>query len=73
MGEHICQHCWRNMQIQSKSFWNQCNISRDFPGDNVKKTGLYRYVYDLSVDYDTIGVDDILDIHKYLMSKHDTK
>ena len=39
----------------------------------MKKTGLYRYVYDLSVDYDTIGVDDILDIHKYLMRKHDTK
>ena len=33
----------------------------------MKKTGFYRYVYHFSVDYDPIAVDDILDIHKYLM------
>ena len=27
----------------------------------MKKTGLYGYVYDFSVDYDAIAVDDILD------------
>ena len=27
-------------------------------------------VYDFNVDYDTIAVDDILDIHKYLMKKN---
>ena len=27
------------------------------------------YVYDFSVDYDVITVDDILNIHKYLMKK----
>ena len=26
-------------------------------------------VYDFSVDYDATDVDDILDIHKYLMKK----
>ena len=46
------------------------NISKDFSVDNVKKTGLNGYVYDLSVDYDPIAVDDILDIHKYLMEKN---
>ena len=25
------------------------------------------------VDYDTINVSDIVDIHKYLMRKHDVK
>ena len=45
-------------------------ISRDWPVDNMKDTGLNRYVYDFSVDYDTIAVDDILDIHKYLMKKN---
>ena len=35
----------------------------------MKKTGLNDYVYDFSVDYDAIEVDDILDIHKYLMKK----
>ena len=28
-------------------------------------------VYDFSVDYDATAVDDILDIHKYLMEKND--
>ena len=46
------------------------NISKDFSVDNIKKTGLYRYVYDFSVDYDTIAVDDLLDIHTYLMKKY---
>ena len=45
------------------------NISKDFSVDNMKKTGLNGYVYDFSVDYDGIAVDDILDIHKYLMEK----
>ena len=39
----------------------------------MKKTGLNEYVYDFSVDCDAIAVDDILDIHKYLMKKHDIK
>ena len=43
------------------------NISKDFSVDNMKKTGLNGYVYDFSVNYDAIAVDDILDIHKYLM------
>ena len=47
------------------------NISKDQSVDNVKKTGFNGYVYDFSVDYDAIAVDDILDIHKYLMKKND--
>ena len=35
----------------------------------MKKTGLNGYVYDFSVNYDAIAVDDILDILKYLMKK----
>ena len=35
-----------------------------------KNPGLNGYVYDLSVDYDAIVVDDIVDIHKYLMKKN---
>ena len=51
------------------------NISKDGSVDNTKKqnkkkTGLNGYVYDFSVDYDAIAVDDILDIHKYLMEKN---
>ena len=42
------------------------NISKDWTIDTMKKTGLNGYVYDFSVDYDAIAVDDILDIHNYL-------
>ena len=34
-----------------------------------KKTGLTGYVYDFSVDYSAVTVDDIKDIHNYLMKK----
>ena len=34
------------------------NISKDFSVDNMKKRGLNGYVYDFSVDYDAIAVDD---------------
>ena len=47
------------------------NISKDWSVDNMKKTGFNGYVYDFSVDYDAIAVDDIKDIHKYLMKKND--
>ena len=46
------------------------NISKDWSVDNMKRTGFTGYVYDFSVDYDAIAVDDILDIHKYLMKKN---
>ena len=29
------------------------------------------YVYNFPVDYDSTDADDILDIHKYLIKKHD--
>ena len=37
----------------------------------MKTTGFNGYVYDFSVDYDAIEVDDIVDIHKYLMKMND--
>ena len=49
------------------------NIWKEFAVDNIKNTGLNGYVCDFSVDYDAIAVNDILDIHKYLMKKHDSK
>ena len=42
------------------------NISKDWSVDNMKKTGLTE-LYDFSVDYETISVDDIKDTHKYLI------
>ena len=45
------------------------NISKNWLVDNMKRTGLNGYVYDFSVDYDSIVVHDIKNIHKYLMQK----
>ena len=45
------------------------NISKDWSVDNMKRTVFTGYVYGFSVDYDPIAVDDIKDIHKYLMKK----
>ena len=48
------------------------NISKDWSVGNMKKkTGLNGYVYDFSLDYDDTAVNDILDIHSYLMKKND--
>ena len=35
----------------------------------MRKSRFTGYVYDFSVGYDAIDVDDILEIHKYLMKK----
>ena len=43
------------------------NISKDWSIDNMKRTGFTGYVYDFSVSYNDIEVNNIKDIHKYLM------
>ena len=50
--------------------WCMANISKDWLVDTMKDTGLNGYVYDFSVDYKATDVDDIKDIHKYLMKKN---
>ena len=47
------------------------NISKDWLTDNMWKTSFTGYVYDFRVGYDAVDVDDIKDIHKYLMKKND--
>ena len=36
----------------------------------MKRTGFTGHVYDFSVSYDAIDVDDIKNIHKYLMKEN---
>ena len=45
------------------------NISKDWSIDNMKRIGFTGYVYDFSVDDEATDVDDIKNIHKYLMKK----
>ena len=46
------------------------NILKDWSVDNMKDNGFNGYVYDFSIDYDAIAVDDINDFHKSLMKKN---
>ena len=46
------------------------NISKAWAIDNMKRAGFTSYVYDFSVSYNDIEVDNIKDIHKYLMKKN---
>ena len=45
------------------------NVSKDFTAISMKKTGLNRYVYNFSVDYNIIDTSNIIDIHEYLIKK----
>ena len=47
------------------------NISKDWSTDNMTKTRFTGYVYDFSADYNAVTIDNIKDIHKYLMKKND--
>ena len=46
-------------------------MSEDFTIGNLKKTGLNGYVYDFPFNYDSIVVDDILNIYEYIKKKQD--
>ena len=46
------------------------NISTDFNQADRKSTGLYRYIYDFSVDYNAFSNDKIHDTHTYMMKKN---
>ena len=45
------------------------NISKDFSASNMKKIGLHGTVYDFSVSYSAISVDNMLNIHTCLIKK----
>ena len=71
-GTEIIKFKAKDSEIRSYSY-SLClgNISKDWSEDNMKKTGLNGYVYDCSVDYDFISVNDVKDIRKYLKKKND--
>ena len=60
-GTEICKFKAKDSEILASP---TClgNISKDWSVDNMKRTGFTGYVYDFSVDYDTVAVDDIKNI-----------
>ena len=69
-GKELCKFKAKDYEIVASPL---ClgYISKDWSPDNLKKTGLTGYVYDVSADYDSTDVDDIKYIHKYFMKKND--
>ena len=45
-------------------------LSKDFEVGYMRAIGLIGYVYDFSVDYGAIAVDDVQDFCKYLMKNN---
>ena len=71
-GVEVCKLKAKDSEINSVPLFLG-NVSEDFSVDNMEKTGLYGGIYDFSGDYDSIDVDDVLEIQKYLMKKLDIK
>ena len=69
-GTEIVKFKAKDSEIVATLLWLR-SISKDWAVDNMKKkkTGLNGYVHDFRADYNAAAVDDILDIHKYLMKK----
>ena len=61
-GIKIYQFKAKDSEIKRYTLYLE-NISKIFSVDNMKKTRLKGYVYDFSVDYNDIAVDDIPYIH----------
>ena len=45
------------------------NISKDWSTEIMEKNGPTGYVHDFSADYNAVTIDDMKDIHNYLMKK----
>ena len=46
------------------------SVSDRFSATESREVSLYGNVYDFSVDYNSVDKSDILNIHKYLMTKN---
>ena len=67
-----CQFKAKDSEIKNYPFCLE-NVSNDFTAISMKKTRLNGYVYEFSLGYNTIDTSNVINIHKYLMKKHDIK
>ena len=68
-GTEVYKFKAKNSEIKAYSL---ClgTISKNWSHGNIKKTVFNGYIYDFSTDCSAIDVDNIKDIHKYLMKKN---
>ena len=69
-GTEIHKFKAKNFEIVANILY-LLKVSKDFSADNMNETGFNDCIYDFSVDYDAISVDDILSIYKCLIKKND--
>ena len=69
-GTEICKFKSKGFEVVASPLCRG-KMSKDWSADNMRKTGFTVYVSDFSVDYDSIDVDDVNDIDKFLMKKND--
>ena len=71
-GVKICHFKVKSSEIHASPLCLS-NISKGFSVDNMKKLGLYGYVYRFSVDYDSIDVSKYFEYSYILNKKHNIK
>ena len=71
-GTEIIKFKGRGSEIEATPLCLR-NFSKNFSVNNMKNPRFYEYVYEFSIDYNAIAINNILSIHKYLMKKHDIK
>ena len=71
-GKEIHKFTVKNSEINP---YELClgNISKNWSVDNMKNTDLKGYIYDFSINCNTISNCDKKDIHKYLIEKNKIK
>ena len=72
-GKEIITFKANNKNVNFPTQFCLGSISDRFSVTESREVSLNRNVYDFSVDYNSIDKSDILNIHKYLMTKNDIK
>ena len=68
MAEHVLKYA---INLYTKLPWLiEVAIMQEAKVDNMKKTGQNEYANEFFLDYETNYIKDILDIHNYVMKKH---
>ena len=72
-GKEIFKFKVKNKNANFPSQFGLRSISNGFSATESKEVSLNGNVYDFSVDYNSIDKSDILETHKYLMTKNNIK
>ena len=72
-GKEICKFKVDNKNVNFPTQFCLGSISNGFSNTESKEVSLNGNVYDFSVDYNSIDKSDIINIHKFLMTKNKIK